>query len=234
MTAKKRLIVALDYTRMAPALAMAKRLQGLVSTVKVGSVLFTAYGPSVIRRLKAMRFDIMLDLKFFDIPSTVEGSCRAATGLGVALLTVHASGEPSMLEAAVHGCRRQARRLGKKAPKVLGVTVLTSVGSLSSKQATAQVLHLAARAYQAGCDGVVASAHEAAAIKKRFARLKVVCPGIRPLSTESGDQKRIATPAQALDNGADWLVIGRPVTEAGNPRLTVRQIIHEMEESKGC
>lgn len=234
MTAKKRLIIALDYTQITPALAMAKRLQGLVSTVKVGSVLFTAYGPDVIRRLKAMRFDVMLDLKFFDIPSTVEGSCRAAAALGVSLLTVHASGELSMLEAAVRGAREEAKRLRKIAPKILGVTVLTSVGRLSPRQARAQVLALAARAHQAGCDGVVASAHEASAIKKRFPRLGVVCPGIRPASAAAGDQKRIATPAQALESGADWLVIGRPVTEAANPRRMAEKIVHEMEETVGC
>ena len=230
-----RLIVALDDPALAKALAMARRLQGLVRTVKVGSALFTAHGPSAIARLRAMGFGVMLDLKFFDIPSTVELSCRAAASLRVSLLTVHACGEPEMLKAAIRGARDGATRLGTMPPLVLGVTVLTSVGRRSPAQVSAEVLRLAERAHEAGCDGVVASAREAAALRRRFGRrLQIVCPGIRPARAASGDQERIATPREALTQGADRLVVGRPITTAANPRAAAQQMLTEMEAVNGC
>lgn len=232
---RDRLVVALDYTALAPAVAMAKRLQGLVRTVKVGSVLFTACGPAAIHRLRALGFDVMLDLKFLDIPSTVELSCRAAAHHRVSLLTVHAAGEPAMLKAAVDGVRREAGRLRVRRPSVLGVTVLTSIANGSAKRMTAQVVALAEKARAAGCDGVVASAQEASALRKRFGkRLQIVCPGIRPAQAQVGDQRRVTTPREALRLGADALVIGRPITEAPDPRAAVRRILSEMEEHASC
>ncbi len=233
--AADRLIVALDAITLADVLAMAKRLQGLVRTVKVGSALFTAHGPSTVARLRAMGFGVMLDLKFFDIPSTVELSCRAAAGLRVSLLTVHACGEPEMLEAAVRGARDGAKRLGTKPPAVLGVTVLTSVGRRLPVRIQADVVRLAQRAYEAGCDGVVASAQEAAALRRRFGRrLQIVCPGIRPARAAIGDQERSTTPREALVQGADRLVVGRPITAAANPRTAAQQMLTEMEAVNGC
>ena len=228
-----RLIVALDFTDSAEALAMAKRLRGLVRTLKIGSALFTACGPRVIEQVQALGFDVMLDLKFFDIPSTVELSCRAAAAQQVALLTVHAAGGPAMLKAAVRGARDASRRLRLKRPRILGVTVLTSVGGDASGKVRSRVLTLAQDARRAGCDGIVASAREAAWLRKRFrATLDLVCPGIRPASASKGDQQRVATPAAALAAGADWLVVGRPITAARNPRAAARAILREMEGTR--
>jgi len=226
----QRLIVALDYTELPAALAMARRLRSLIRVVKVGSVLFTAYGPKTVEQLRSLGLDVMLDLKFFDIPSTVELSCRAAAALGASLITVHASGEPEMLKAAVRGARAGAKKAGLKPPVILGVTVLTSVGKLSPKAATHKVLQLAKRAQKAGCGGIVASAQEASALRSHFgSKLKIVCPGIRPRNSSVGDQQRVATPAQALKAGADYLVIGRPITAAVHPKKAVQTILKEME-----
>lgn len=228
--ASQRLIVALDVPTAAQALAMGRRLQRLVRTVKVGSALFTACGPDVIRRLRALGFGIMLDLKFFDIPSTVELSCRAAVRHRVQWLTVHASGPPDMLRAAVLGAREEAARWRITPPVVLGVTVLTSVGAGTARAIRAQVLALAARAAAAGCSGVVASAHEAAAIRTRFGtRLRIVCPGVRPAVAARGDQQRVLGPAAALRQGADALVVGRPITGSRDPRQAARDILSAME-----
>ncbi len=235
MSCHDRLIVALDYPKLAPALAMARRLRGLVRTVKVGSALFTAEGPLAIQRLRALGLSVMLDLKFFDIPSTVELSCRAAVRHRVSLLTVHAAGGREMLEAAVQGAHREARRLGIRRPEVLGVTVLTSVGGQPSKWLKLKVLLLAELALEAGCDGIVASAQEAAALRKRFGRrLRIVCPGIRTTSASQADQRRVSTPAEALARGADALVVGRPVTAAAHPRAVVQAILNAMETVDGC
>ena len=231
-----RLIVALDFTAPGPALRTARQLRGAVNTVKVGSALFTAGGPAIIRQLRTLGFAVMLDLKFFDIPNTVELSCRAAAALRVALLTVHARGGQEMLEAAVRGSRQAARALRIPVPRVLAVTVLTSTSGASST--TREVLALAQTAQAAGCDGVVASPLEARVIRRRFGRrLRVLCPGIRPRDAAHGDQRRVATPAQALADGADWLVVGRPITEARNPRAAARDILQamqEMEERPAC
>jgi len=231
-----RLIVALDAPTLPRALAMARRLRGLARTMKIGSALFTACGPDVIRQVRALGFDVMLDLKFFDIPSTVELSCRAAVHHRVSLLTVHASGQPEMLRAAVVGTRDEAKRLKLAPPLVLGVTVLTSVerGGAASR-VRAHVLTLAQRARAAGCGGVVASAEEAPAIRKRFGRgLRIVCPGIRSAQAARGDQQRVVSPAQALQRGADWLVVGRSITGARDPRQAAKAIIQDMQEADPC
>lgn len=221
MRAADRLIVALDVPTLPAALRCARRLQGLVRTVKVGSVLFTACGPEAIRRLRTLGFRVMLDLKFFDIPSTVEGSCRVASA-GIWALTVHAAGGEAMLRAAVRGAGRRAR--------VLGVTVLTSDGSARAG-VTREVVRRAQAAVRAGCDGVVASAREAALLRRRFGpRLLIVCPGIRPSTTGPDDQRRVVTPAAAIAAGASHLVVGRPITRARNPRAAARAILADITE----
>lgn len=228
--AAKRLIVALDFTALRPALRMAQRLQGLVRMVKIGSALFTACGPVAIQRLRALGFDVMLDLKFFDIPSTVELSCRAAVRHRVSILTVHAEGAPQMLEAAVRGVREEARRVRTHRPRVLGVTVLTSAGTSRPAALKQRVVDLARKALQAGCDGVVASAQEAKVLRSRFGtRLRIVCPGIRPSGAADAEHHRICTPAEALARGADALVVGRPITAARDPRAAALEILNEME-----
>ena len=231
MTASERLIVALDVAALVQARRLAHQLKGLARTLKVGSALFTACGPEAVRTLRALGFDVMLDLKFFDIPSTVEASCRAAARQRVSLLTVHAAGGRAMLEAAVAGARAGATRGGAPRPKVLAVTVLTSRGEGAGASVRARVLRLAQAALQAGCDGVVASAQEAAALRRRFGRrLEIVCPGIRPAHAASRqDQRRVCTPGLALARGADRLVIGRPITGARRPRVAAQRILHEME-----
>ena len=226
--ADDRLIVALDDGELSAALRMARRLRGLVRTVKIGSILFTACGPVAVRRLRALGFSVMLDLKFFDIPTTVELSCRSAAWLGVSLLTVHASGGREMLAAAVRGARGGARRWAR--PKVLAVTVLTSIGAGTPAAIRARVLALAREARTAGCDGIVASAREADAVRRVVGpNGLVVCPGIRPAGSARGDQARVATPADALGRGADRLVVGRPITEARDPRAAARAVLREME-----
>jgi orotidine-5'-phosphate decarboxylase len=233
--ARERLIIALDYASSVPAMRMAQALRGLAATLKVGSILFTACGPSIVRRIRALGFGVMLDLKFFDIPSTVELSARAATSLGVSLLTVHAAGGKMMLQAAVKGARDQARRDKRKPPRVLAVTVLTSTDAGGGSLVVRKVLGLAALAAESGCDGVVASAQEATLLRKRFGqRLSVACPGIRPCSSDAQDQRRVTTPSQALAAGADWLVVGRPITAARDPRAAAQQILKEMEVGRVC
>ena len=230
---RDRLIVALDAASMADAVRLARRLRGLIRTVKIGSILFTACGPAILRRMHSLGFAVMLDLKFFDIPSTVELSCRAAARHGASLLTVHAAGEPAMLKAAVRGARAGAGRLAP--PRVLAVTVLTSASGTSAAAVRAKVLALAARAVRAGCDGVVASAQEARALRRRLGRAPlIVCPGIRSSSGQRDDQRRVCTPGEALAAGASALVVGRPITAATDPARAVRRILDEMKEASGC
>ncbi|MBI4342487.1 MAG: orotidine-5'-phosphate decarboxylase, partial [Candidatus Omnitrophica bacterium] len=210
-----------------------RELRGVVKTVKVGSALFTVCGPPVIQRLRALGFEVMLDLKFFDIPNTVALSCRAAARHRVSMVTVHARGGREMLEAAVRGSRQEARLRRMPPPRVLAVTILTSAGA--GRSTIGDVLALARTAQAAGCDGVVASAHEARALRARFSRrLRIVCPGIRPRASARGDQRRVATPARALADGADWLVVGRPITAARSPQAAARSILREMAEGTAC
>ncbi len=230
MNPTQRLIVALDVGDLRKALALAKRLQGLIRYVKIGSALFTAEGPRAIQRLRQLGVGVFLDLKFHDIPSTVEKSCRAAVHHGVWMLTVHASAQRQMLEAAVSGSRQEARRLGVSPPRVVGVTVLTSVEAKDRQTMTRQVVALAAQAKRAGLDGVVASAQEASAIRQRLgAQLLIVCPGIRLGGAPSGDQRRVVSPREAVSRGADFLVVGRPISEARDPRAATQQMLAELE-----
>ena len=230
-TAASRLIVALDVETVTRAVSLARQLRGLAATMKVGSALFTAAGPDAIRRVRVLGVDVFLDLKFHDIPSTVEKSCRAAVHHRVKMLTIHASGQREMLEAAMRGVRDEARRTRATRPLVLGVTVLTSVGEPDSL-VTRRVVAMARQARRAGLDGIVASAHEATAIRREVGRaLVIVCPGIRPPSADEADQHRVATPSRALAQGADFLVVGRPITEAPDPRARAEEILHDMDQA---
>ena len=224
------LIVALDTSSLREAVRLARQLQDLVRYVKIGSVLFTAEGPRAIRQLRALGFEVFLDLKFHDIPSTVEKSCRAAVVHQPCMLTVHAGGGDAMLKAAVVGAHEEAARRRIAPPRVVAVTVLTSDGAATSAhQIARRVDTLAAHAKAAGCDGVVASVREAAAIRRRIRRpFLLVCPGIRAPGEATGDQVRVASPHEAIRAGADFLVVGRPVTQARHPREAARQLIHQM------
>lgn len=221
-----RLIVALDYPQAAPALALAARLDPALCRLKVGKELFTAAGPALIETLQQRGHEVFLDLKFHDIPNTVAGAVRAAAGLGVWMVNVHASGGRRMLEAA-----RAAVAASARPPLLIAVTVLTSLEradlaetGLDVEPAT-QVDRLAVLSRDCGLDGVVCSAQEAARLRALCGTdFRLVTPGIRPASSEAGDQRRTMTPAGALAAGADYLVIGRPVTGAPDPAAALADI----------
>jgi orotidine-5'-phosphate decarboxylase len=221
-----RIIVALDVPAAAPALELADRLDPALCRVKVGKELFTAAGPRVVADLMQRGFEVFLDLKFHDIPNTVASACRAAAQLGVWMIDLHALGGRAMMEAA-----REAVQGVTRPPRLVAVTVLTSMGAadmrdigLAGTPADA-VLRLATLAQASGMDGVVCSAQEAGALSRALgAGLCLVTPGIRPADTASDDQQRIATPHAAIELGAHYLVIGRPVTRAADARAALRAI----------
>lgn len=214
-----RIIVALDYPEAPPALALARQLDPLRCRVKVGKELFVAAGPDLIEDLQSLGHSVFLDLKFHDIPNTVAAACKAAARLGVWMVNVHASGGEAMMRAA-----REALMGFETPPRLIAVTVLTSMGREDLRavgldcEPQDQVLRLARLAQQAGLDGVVCSAREATLLREAVGEGFIkVTPGIRPAGTEAGDQKRVLTPTQALAAGADYLVIGRPITQALDP-----------------
>lgn len=224
-----RLIVALDFPDQQTALEFVDSagLSPEICKLKVGFELFVAAGPALVKTLVAQGYDVFLDLKFHDIPNTVAGACRSAAELGVWMINVHASGGDKMMVAA-----REALQGYENPPKLIGVTVLTSMDQ-SQLQKTGvvveepqeQVRHLAELTAQAGLDGVVCSAQEAVMLKQQFgAEFLLVTPGIRPQGSAQGDQSRVMTPEQAAAAGIDYIVVGRPVTQAENPLAVVQQI----------
>lgn len=228
-----RIIVALDYPAAAPALALADRLDPALCRLKVGKELFTSAGPQLLEQFMRRGYEVFLDLKFHDIPNTVAQACRVASGLGVWMVNVHALGGRKMMEAA-----RDAVAQAAKPPRLIAVTVLTSMAQedLSEIGITAapaeMVLRLARLAKESGLDGVVCSAQEAAQLKRECgAGFCLVTPGIRPAGSAKDDQSRIMTPSEALKNGSDYLVIGRPVTQAPDPLHTLREITQQLGEA---
>ena len=226
-----RIIVALDFPEAASALALAQRLDPALCRVKVGKELFTVAGPELVRTLVACGFEVFLDLKFHDIPNTVAAACRAAAGLGVWMVNVHASGGRRMMDAA-----RSALVDLPQRPLLIAVTVLTSMSAEDlgevgvSDAPAAQVLRLARLAQSCGLDGVVCSAQEATLLRTELGEgFRLVTPGIRPAGAEAGDQRRVMTPAQALHAGATDLVIGRPITAASDPLAVLKQIQTEIK-----
>jgi len=228
-----RVIVALDYADAASALALASRLSPGLCRLKVGKELFTAAGPALVENLVQRGFDIFLDLKYHDIPNTVARACGAAAALGVWMLDVHALGGRGMMSAA-----REALGSASDRPALIAVTVLTShaqsdldeVGIKGSPQSAAQ--RLAALARGCGLDGVVCSAREAPALRAaQGPGFLLVTPGIRVASDAADDQKRITTPRTAIASGASYLVIGRPVTRAGDPLAALSAINREIEQA---
>lgn len=225
------ILVALDYSHIADAEALADRLDPALCRLKVGNELFTRGGPELVRRLIGRGFEIFLDLKFHDIPATVAGAVAAAADLGVWMVNVHAGGGPQMLEAA----RKSLEPFGERAPLLIAVTVLTSMDGAQlaavgvSATPEQQVLRLAALTRDAGLDGVVCSALETTALRSRFgSQFVLVTPGIRPAGAALDDQSRIATPAAALAAGSHYLVIGRPITRAADPLHALQSIIGEI------
>lgn len=226
MTTVSPVIVALDYSDMAAVEAMAEQLDPSECRLKVGKELFTYCGPEVVKLLQARGFEVFLDLKFHDIPNTVAGAVKAAADLGVWMVNVHAGGGTRMMDAA-----REALGNYQSAPLLIGVTVLTSMDAQDlhevgvSDEPVQQVSRLATMAKQCGLDGVVCSAHETEMLKSSLgANFKLVTPGIRPPSADQGDQRRIATPQSALQNGSDYLVIGRPITQHEQPLQSLQSI----------
>ncbi|NQV83238.1 MAG: orotidine-5'-phosphate decarboxylase [Rhodospirillales bacterium] len=230
MKPSDKIFVALDTTDLDHALALGRDLAGLVGGVKVGKEFFTALGPDGVRAVADLGMPVFLDLKFHDIPATVAGAVRAALALGPFMLNVHASGGAAMMRAAAETVAKAPTK-----PLVLAVTVLTSMGDGDlaavgvGGDAASQVLRLAKLAQQSGLDGVVCSAREAEALRAALGpNFKLVVPGIRPDWAATDDQKRITTPSQAVALGADYLVIGRPITGADNPADAARRIAEEL------
>ena len=235
--ARAKLIVALDFPAADAALRLAEKLHGHAGMFKVGSELFTAEGPELPRRLVATGERVFLDLKFHDIPNTVRAAARQASQLGVAMLNVHAAGGRKMMEAAREGVREAGAPKERAKPVVLAVTVLTSMARPDLEEIgipggpEESVIRLAQLAQRAGLDGVVASPREIAAIRQACgSHFLIVTPGIRPSDAASYDQARIATPEAAIRAGADYLVVGRPITEAADPRAAADAIVAEMEK----
>jgi orotidine-5'-phosphate decarboxylase len=237
MQADSRLIVALDFPTAAEAKKTVLELGDAVSYYKVGMELYYAVGNAVIYFLKKENKQVFLDLKLQDIPNTVAGTLKVLTALGVDMINVHAVGGYKMLKAAKEAVQEEAERLHVTAPKLIAVTILTSMDAeqyqeLNYKNTIAeQVVSLAKLAQKAGLDGVVASPLEAAAIRKACGKdFLIVTPGVRPAGAAVGDQSRIATPAQALKNGASHIVVGRPITKAANKVQAAQAICQEIAD----
>jgi orotidine-5'-phosphate decarboxylase len=233
-----RVIVALDFDHPVRALALADRLDPAGCALKVGKELFVVAGPEPVRALVARGFRVFLDLKFHDIPNTVAQACAAATRLGVWMLNVHVAGGRAMLAAARAAVDRAAAGEGRAAPLLIGVTVLTSLADADLREtgvaatAAQQALALARLAAACGLDGVVCSAVEAPALRAGLgASFKLVTPGIRPAGSAQDDQARIVTPPAALAAGADYLVIGRPITQAPDPLAALAAINASLREA---
>ena len=231
MNRGNRIIVALDYPDGESAWALTRQLDPKLCRLKVGKELFTAAGPDLVRKLVSAGFDVFLDLKFHDIPNTVAAACKAAAGLGVWMMNVHASGGRRMMVAA-----RDALADLEKRPTLIGVTVLTSMGLEELKECginaspEEQVMRLARLAKSCNLDGVVCSALEALQLRAELGKdFALVTPGIRPAGSEAGDQTRIMTPAKAIIAGSDYLVIGRPITQAPDPLIALKNIQQDIE-----
>lgn len=224
---KPELIVALDVDNLKKAEKFVDLLYPKVKIFKIGSQLFTLYGPKAVEAVKKKGADVFLDLKFHDIPNTVAAASSSATALGVFMFNLHASGGLEMMQRAGDARDKTAAKLGIKPPLLIAVTVLTSQGKNS--KILPLVLNFTRSVKEAGLDGVVASVEETAAIRKEFGKdLIIVTPGIRPKGTVFGDQKRAATANEAVKAGSNFLVVGRPVLEAKNPLLAVEGILREM------
>ena len=243
---KEKLILALDVPTFEEAREIVEALGDAVEVYKVGFQLFTAYGPFVVRYLQAQGKKVFLDLKFHDIPNTVASGVASAVGLSVPvhspldtagnkdtrfaplfMLTVHTQGGVEMMKAAAEAAKKRSQELGVARPLIVGVTVLTS--DAGGVDVPALVLERARQAQEAGLDGVVASAQEAAALRRHMGNdFIIVTPGIRPAEADAGDQKRVETPSAAIRNGSSYLVIGRPIVKAKDPKAAAKSILDEI------
>lgn len=236
MTNKEKLIVALDVDSEKKALDLVGRLGRDVGFFKIGLELFSSCGPDIVKKIKNKKCGVFLDLKLHDIPTTVAKTASSLTRLGVDIINVHAFGGYDMMKKAAEVVESESKRLKIAKPKLIAVTILTSMDENSLKKAgiddnmETQVLRLALLAKEAGLDGVVASPSEVKTIRKNTgSSFLIVTPGVRPSWAAAGDQKRVATPKEAIDNGADFIVVGRPITEASDPLEAARKILKEIE-----
>ncbi|UCC12143.1 MAG: orotidine-5'-phosphate decarboxylase [candidate division WOR-3 bacterium] len=238
---KDRLIVSLDLRDLGQIKEIVASLRGIVSFYKIGAIPFTFFGIDVIKMLKDEGVRVMFDLKYHDIPNTVARACEAASQLGVDFITLHTSGGFTMLEDAVKATLMHAEMNKSPAPKLLGITILTSLDEAylkdlygeTTRSLSEQVVFLADLARSAGLDGVVASPHEIRLIREACGKdLVIVTPGVRlkEIAVSGDDQARTMTPKQAVQQGADYLVVGRPIVKAADPRHAAQQIIKEMED----
>jgi orotidine-5'-phosphate decarboxylase len=226
------ILVALDVDSAEKAVALADQLRGSVGGFKIGKQLFTASGPAMVRELTSRGDRVFLDLKFHDIPNTVAGAVQSAVATGAWMVNVHASGGSAMMKAAADAASKTAASLGRPRPLVIAVTVLTSMDDQAlaeigvGRSMLEQVVHLAKLAQSAGLDGVVASPQEVKAIRNACGSdFQIVTPGIRPADQQGkDDQARTLTPAEAMAAGSSYLVIGRPITAAPNPRQAAEAI----------
>ncbi|HEX4974798.1 MAG TPA: orotidine-5'-phosphate decarboxylase [Pseudomonadales bacterium] len=232
-----KIIVALDYPDLSSALNMAEQLDPAQCKVKVGKELFTATGPVVVKELTKLGFKIFLDLKFHDIPNTTARACAVAADLGVWMLNVHASGGRQMMEH----CANTLESYGPNRPRLIAVTVLTSLDAAGlkeigfEKKLDEQVLLLTRLAEQSGLDGVVCSAQESRLLRQHVTTpFLLVTPGIRPSQVDHNDQKRTMTPVEALSAGVNYLVIGRPITQAADPKRVLDSIDKEINQFISC
>jgi len=230
LAVKNPIIAALDVPDAEEALKLAKAIAPAVGAFKIGKELFVSAGPDIVKRVRDTEAEVFLDLKFHDIPNTVAKAVASAVRLDVQMLTVHTCGGTAMLKAAV--------KAADGGPLVLGVTVLTSMDEDDlakvgvQKTPADQVLHLAQLASQAGMKGLVCSPKEIVSLREVLPHeVKLVTPGIRPAGAESGDQKRVMTPADAMSAGANWLVIGRPIYAAANPRQAAEDILSSLSDN---
>ena len=232
---RAQLIVALDVDTLEEAGKLVQTLGDQVDIYKVGSRLFTRYGPEAVRQVLRADKQVFLDLKFHDIPNTVAAAMRSAVhlaenGRGIMMCTVHTVGGKEMLQRAVEAAQKEAQITGVKRPWLVGITVLTSDQKKDS--IFSLVLERAIWARESGLDGVVASTQEAAMIRRKLGKdFVIVTPGIRPQGAAADDQKRVATPADAIKNGSNFLVVGRPVINAADPATAAKQILEEIKQA---
>jgi orotidine-5'-phosphate decarboxylase len=237
--AKDRLIIALDLDSDREALSLVDELNGSVGMFKVGHQLFTAYGPDIVRRIIGKGARVFLDLKYHDIPNTVASASVEAVKLGVNIFNVHALGGLDMMKAATRSARETADKQGLEQPLVLAVTILTSMDDLAlrrdlkiNRSLRREVAHLAELAQRAGMSGVVASPQEIKMLRKAVrGEFVILTPGVRPAWAGRDDQMRVMTPGEATSNGADYIVIGRPVLKAADRRAAVEKIVQEIDQS---
>ena len=233
------IVVALDVDSIKQALSLVETLRGMVGMFKVGKQLFTAAGPEIVQKIVGMGEKVFLDLKFHDIPNTVAQAGVEAARLGVSIFNLHAMGGSKMMRAAVEAVNEAVEREKIPRPLILGVTVLTSHTQESlneigiDRTLDDQVVALARLCKASGIDGVVASPHEIVRIREAVndRDFVVLTPGVRPIGTALNDQSRVMTPAEAINAGADFLVIGRPITAADNPMLAAKKILEEIEQA---